>query len=205
MPDNDANTAEQHPDGTSTPSCTGLQWLREIVTAGIAITVLAITSVMLMEVFGSAKYQRPYQPPSVTATDTAAQQAQVEARKTEIDARDKSFSQQKDILLYGLALLGTVMGYFFGRVPAELHAVQAQNAANAAQGRADVAKDAENKAKADKTRVVDRTMATVNQTLSLLSHPSVASREVPTEAASNLNTTRQDLQALRDWLVKIQP
>lgn len=47
---------------------------------------------------------------------------------------DKLLSAHKDILLYGLSLFGTVLGYYFGRVPAELHAQQATAEANKAQG-----------------------------------------------------------------------
>ncbi len=204
MPDNDGNNTEPGPQGASAPVSTGLQWLREIVTAGIAITILAITSLMLMEVFNSARYQPPAQSPAINAGDAAAQQAEAAARKAEIDARDKSFGQQKDILLYGLALLGTVMGYFFGRVPAELHAVQAQNAAVVAQDRADAAKDAENRAKADKARIVDRTLTTLNRTLAHPTHPLAGARDVPHDAVPNLAATREDLESLRDWLVTNQ-
>ncbi|HEY4933109.1 MAG TPA: hypothetical protein VII23_16205 [Terriglobales bacterium] len=43
------------------------------------------------------------------------------------------FSREKDVLLYSLSLLGTVVGYYFGRVPAELHAQAATAQANKAQ------------------------------------------------------------------------
>lgn len=44
-----------------------------------------------------------------------------------------AFNRKKDILLYGVALLGTVAGYYFGRVPAELHAQRAREAEQAAK------------------------------------------------------------------------
>jgi len=142
-----------------------------------------------METFNSAKYL-------TFSSQTDA------ARQAEIAERDKAFNNQKDILLYGLALLGTVTGYFFGRVPAELHAVQAQKSANVAQDMAKEAKDAENKAKRDKTRIVDKTMLSVNQALSLAPFAHNVAREVPGEgqAAENVATARQDLESLRDWL-----
>jgi hypothetical protein len=43
--------------------------------------------------------------------------------------QDTVFSRQKDILLLGLTLLGTVTGYYLGRVPAEKHADAARDAA----------------------------------------------------------------------------
>jgi hypothetical protein len=45
----------------------------------------------------------------------------------------EGFNRQKDILLYPLSLLGTVMGYYFGRVPAELRAKHAETTAHASQ------------------------------------------------------------------------
>jgi len=50
------------------------------------------------------------------------------------DVAPNVFSAHKDALLYGLSLFGTVLGYYFGRVPAELHAQQATAEANKAQG-----------------------------------------------------------------------
>lgn len=43
------------------------------------------------------------------------------------------FSQMKDVLLYALPILGTVMGYYFGRVPAERRAEASDQRAGAAQ------------------------------------------------------------------------
>lgn len=193
MGDHEPPAQSSKTEATSLPASVGLQWLREGVTAAIAITILAITSVMLMETFNSAKYL-----PISSGTDQAA-------RQEEINERDKAFGYQKDILLYGLALLGTVTGYFFGRVPAELHAVQAQKAANVAQDRADNAKDAENEAKTDKARVVDKTMMMVNQALSLATSSPGVSRDIPSDAqpATDLAKTRRDLEELRDWLREV--
>lgn len=38
----------------------------------------------------------------------------------------------KDVLMLALGLAGVVVGYYFGRVPADMHATQAQQQANAA-------------------------------------------------------------------------
>ena len=43
--------------------------------------------------------------------------------------QQETFSNQKDILHLALGLLGTVTGYYFGRVPAEKHANTARDAA----------------------------------------------------------------------------
>ncbi len=202
-------TPAARPEEMSSPSSVGLQWLREIVNAAIAITILAISSVMLMQTFNSAKNLTASSASNAgqqTQLDPAQQAEMKDALRAERDQREKAFSSEKDILLYGLALLGTVTGYFFGRVPAELHAVQAQKAANVAQDRADDAKDAESKAKADKTRIMDKTMTTLNQTLATppFAHP--ASRDVPdaAQSAARITTARQDLEGLRDWLHEMQ-
>lgn len=46
-------------------------------------------------------------------------------------------SDAKDILLLLLGLAGVVLGYYFGRVPADARAVQAQQQANSADARAE--------------------------------------------------------------------
>lgn len=45
----------------------------------------------------------------------------------------RAFDDKKNVLLVGLPLLGTVLGYYFGRVPAEKRADQAQQSAQASQ------------------------------------------------------------------------
>lgn len=46
------------------------------------------------------------------------------------------FAQKKDVMLYGLTILGTVVGYYFGRVPAERRAEASEETAKQAQGTA---------------------------------------------------------------------
>jgi hypothetical protein len=82
-----------------------LQWFRELITAGISIVVLVLAATML---FGTWQFAR---------TIPAG---------TDVTAHKDAYDRQKDIMLYALALLGTVTGYYLGRVPAELHAQQAQ-------------------------------------------------------------------------------
>lgn len=43
------------------------------------------------------------------------------------DARKEAYERQKDLLVIAVGLLGTVTGYYLGRVPAELRAQSAQN------------------------------------------------------------------------------
>ena len=52
----------------------------------------------------------------------------------ELKAKSEAYGRQKDLLLHVLSLLGTVTGYYLGRVPAEQRAQQAQQSANVAQG-----------------------------------------------------------------------
>lgn len=92
-----------------------LQWLREGLAGIISLVVLAITAMMM---YGTYNYAR----------ETPAN-----AEANFVASRKESYQEQKDIMLYALALLGTVTGYYLGRVPAELHAQQAERSANTAQ------------------------------------------------------------------------
>lgn len=49
------------------------------------------------------------------------------------------FAQKKDVMLYGLTILGTVIGYYFGRVPAERRAEASEQKATEAQATASTA------------------------------------------------------------------
>ena len=92
----------------------GLPWFREGLAGIISLVILAVTAIML---YGAFTYARD----TPATTDTAL-----------LQMRKEAYEQQKDIMLYALALLGTVTGYYLGRVPAELHAQQAQKSANSA-------------------------------------------------------------------------
>lgn len=100
---------------TTKPESSPLQWFREGIAGAISLVILVIAAVMLYNTYTYAR-DMPYN----------ADQAVITALK-------ESYERQKDILLYALALLGTVTGYYLGRVPAELHAQQAQKSANTAQ------------------------------------------------------------------------
>lgn len=114
------------PPGPSDPRA-GLEWtagLREIVTAAIAAVVVLLSGWMLVVTFKDAG--------AVSSLDPA----QVEARRPLLE---QAFAQRKDVMLYALSLLGTVLGYYFGRVPAERRAEKAEQARGEAQESADQA------------------------------------------------------------------
>jgi hypothetical protein len=54
-------------------------------------------------------------------------------------ATANGFQEEKDVLLYTLPLLGTILGYYFGRVPAERRAEVSEGKAQTAQRTAEVA------------------------------------------------------------------
>ena len=115
MPDVPSTTESQDSNSATVKTreaATPLQWFREIITAGISLVVLLLTATML---YGTWQFARTVQ----TGADSVAQK--------------EAYDRQKDLMLYALALLGTVTGYYLGRVPAELHAQQAQRAATSAQ------------------------------------------------------------------------
>ncbi len=94
---------------------------REIVAAVIAIAILSLSIWMLADTYLASRI-----PIESSKTDEKQNAA-------EIKAKTETYNRQKDVLLYALALLGTVTGYYLGRVPAEQRAQQAQQTANTAQ------------------------------------------------------------------------
>lgn len=54
----------------------------------------------------------------------------------EAEQMKAAYDRQKDVMQYGLALLGTVTGYYLGRVPAERRAESAQQSSEKAQATA---------------------------------------------------------------------
>jgi hypothetical protein len=107
--------AKSDPPAPKPESANPLQWVREGIAGIISLAVLFIAVILL---YGTYNYAR-----ETPANADAAVAAN----------RKESYERQKDVMLYALALLGTVTGYYLGRVPAELHAQQAQSAANNAQ------------------------------------------------------------------------
>lgn len=135
-----------------------LQWFREIITGVISLTILIVAAITIYGTWSAG---------GAVSEDEKKSAAQKEA-----------YDRQKDIMLYAVALLGTVTGYYLGRVPAELHAQQAQKSATEAQEQLKTTQDKLNdssttvvaaqgaqQAAEDKTRRARLTLEAVNQTL----------------------------------------
>jgi hypothetical protein len=148
------STGSGLPLATTSLSGEGLQLFREIVTATISIAILSVSLWMMVDTykFGSVvarsnavdDKQLPAAPSSAnrqsgaTITthdqeDRAAAEADDKRAEADVKARSDAFGREKDLLLYALALLGTVTGYYLGRVPAEARAQQAQQTASNSQ------------------------------------------------------------------------
>jgi hypothetical protein len=80
--------------------CNFGQIVREAVTALLALAIAFVALWLLYDVHGVLKTGKP-----------------------------DNYDQHKEVLLLALGLLGTVIGYYFGRVPAERHADTARDAA----------------------------------------------------------------------------
>src|SRR4051812_12876102 len=83
------------------------QWFRELIAALVSVVILILAAWMLFETFevGRSKF----------GVDD----------KLALDA----YSRMKDVLLYVLGFLGTVTGYYLGRIPAEKQADKALQSA----------------------------------------------------------------------------
>ena len=103
------------------------QYIREGMTSVISLVILALATYFLVDTYLIAK---------TVITGANAQEAK------------DAYTRQKDLLLYALGLLGTVMGYYLGRVPAELHAQAAQKNAERADAKATQAQSDEAATKA---------------------------------------------------------
>jgi hypothetical protein len=89
--------------------------LREIMSAALSTIIVVVTMIMLWQTFGTASR-------SLQLSDGKPDAALVEAHQ-----------RQKDMLLIAIGLLGTVTGYYLGRVPAERAADAARDAQKAAE------------------------------------------------------------------------
>lgn len=102
---------------TPAPAAPGTPWqtiLHETIAATVSVVLLFVAVWMIVRTFegGAATF---------------------ETEDKKALAQKESYERQKDIMLYGLALLGTVTGYYLGRVPAERRADAAQQAAVVSQ------------------------------------------------------------------------
>jgi hypothetical protein len=106
-------------NGTTPPGAPQPTWqavLHESFSIILATTVLVLTVWMIARTFSNGSE-------TFSPQDNAL--------------KKEAYERQKDIMLYGLSLLGTVTGYYLGRVPAERRADSAQQTADKAQKRAD--------------------------------------------------------------------
>ena len=107
-----------------------LQGLREMMALVISLVVLLLTAYMLYSTFVSAGEVVQVPGPADSASAVASTNAYYERV---VKAQADAYTRQKDIMLYALALFGTVMGYYLGRAPAEANAKRAERTADAAQ------------------------------------------------------------------------
>lgn len=163
-----------------TPFLTGL---KEIITALLAVTVLVVCAYMLVRTFnlGASRID-------VGDDDT-------------VKSMQDAFSRAKDVLLYALSLLGAVIGYYFGRVPAELHAQSAQKQATNAQNQLNQTQDklaatTQSAAQAitDKKVQADEFKKTLSLVRSNLAQPSAA----PVQAMRAMMQPSGNAQALAE-------
>ena len=201
--DNQTAPANQNaPEDQNAPERSSpLLWFREGVAGLISLVILALAALMM---YGTYSY--------------AAKELPANADPQAIAARKDNYDRQKDIMLYALALLGTVTGYYLGRVPAELHAQQAQKTANTAQAQLQktqekltdtagnaataakevaVAKDEKNAAEVQKEKAVGALVTAkeaISKTLSQQSGPVSKTLSVAGESVPGLAV---DVEALR--------
>ncbi len=98
-----------------------VQLFREVVSAGISISILSVSLWMMADTYRSGRLAM------------LGEKSDERQNAAEVKAKTEAFGRQKDLLLYALALMGTVTGYYLGRVPAELRAQQAQQTAHTSQ------------------------------------------------------------------------
>lgn len=119
----DAGAVREPPDagGAKDPQIT---WLKELITAFLGLAIAAIALWMLIGTYVTASER-----PELTAGDLE-NRALYDARER---VRLEQRSGQKDVMLVAIGLFGSVIGYYFGRVPAEKRADRAESAAQQAQ------------------------------------------------------------------------
>lgn len=110
----DASSGATGLTGTSSKSFSPA--LRESIAALISLGIAVIALWLLVDTYLAGRQIEP--------ADERQQRLHQDA-----------YTRQKDLLLYALALLGTVTGYYLGRVPAELHAEKASREARQAEAR----------------------------------------------------------------------
>jgi hypothetical protein len=228
----DVGSTHHEPPGTPEKSH-GSEWIpgfHEIVTAIIGVIILIVTMTMMHGAYktASATYQEPKpiqasSPLTVDAEKEADRQRAVQKEEEERwrKQQEDAFNRQKDVMLYGLSLLGAVIGYYFGRMPAELHARQAeQQVARSQKQLGDVQKDLnqakvnEGKATGEKEAIAkekekiaeekDKQKTDFKQTLTSLKSnlenatapPKVLGHSIGSPAATGLEQAKREIDAL---------
>jgi septal ring factor EnvC (AmiA/AmiB activator) len=105
-------------------------------------------------------------------------------------AKEDAYNHQKDVMLYALALFGTVTGYYLGRVPAEVNAKRAEQSADTAQKQLAKTQD----------KLTD-TAASASVASAQLGQV----KEEKTKIANNLRETKAVLQDVRQTLTPAAP
>ncbi|TDQ00577.1 hypothetical protein EV186_102438 [Labedaea rhizosphaerae] len=119
-----------------------LSWFKESATLLIALAVVAVTGWLLIDHY------------------LAIQQFQVDAAlignhalyAAKQQAYQQFLSDQQNVVNIAIGILGVVLGYYFGRVPAELRAKKAEDVA---QSTADAAAGAVDESKAAGAKLAD--------------------------------------------------
>ncbi|HVO60820.1 MAG TPA: hypothetical protein VMT53_07785 [Terriglobales bacterium] len=176
---NEGATQKLVPAGTSTASLmTGdrVQIFREVVTAVISVSILTVSVWMMVNTYRAGSHAM------------LSQKSDEKQNEAEVKAMTDAFGRQKDLLLYALALLGTVTGYYLGRVPAELRAQQAQQTISSSQrqlantqSQLDTVATAATQTAANLTRA-RRTLGRIRATLTTAVEPKGESRRTLSDA-----------------------
>lgn len=165
-----------NPTGVQVTEPTTGQTLREWITALLSLAIAVVALYLLVDTYSTGK--------------TIGRLPEVQQHK----ALEEGYARQKDLLLYALALLGTVTGYYLGRVPAELHAQKADREAKQAEAAAQGARQSE----ADLRRKTKKVVREVRAKVAGAS-PASGFRDAGQEADSR-SAIVQDLDALLDDL-----
>lgn len=179
-------------NSTSPLKAEGLQVFREISTALISLTILTLSCWMMLDTYRTGR--------------VAMESSQADPQKSAADVRAKldAYGRQKDILLYALALLGTVTGYYLGRVPAELRANTAQNQVTSANNTALQATAKAAEAVAAKTAVMRDATETLSRVLPLISRAreGPGDRGATTASPADLERLQREIQSLLERVAR---
>lgn len=108
----------------------------------------------------------------------------------------------KDILLLVMGLSGVVIGYYFGRIPSDARAAQAQEQVNVVAGQAAQAQQAARAAQAQTERLGARAAVLADQVEWTVSRMNGGPGSRGSEAGAN-GSTSSDLERLRDELKEL--